>query len=94
MTEIDHTDFDKDNRAKIYKFLQQAETHGDDLSGSVIATMTQFIMNLRLTISRKGHDRGWVTPCEIIEAQVEELRRCIIDLEAYKERLTKGVTAQ
>ncbi len=94
MTKIDHTDFDKDNRARIYKFLADAETHGDDLSGSVIATITQFIMNLRLTISRKGHDRGWVTPYEIIDSQVEELRRCIVDLEAYKERLTKGVKAQ
>jgi len=51
-------------------------------------------MNLRLNISRKGQSRGWLTPEEIIESQVEELRRCIVDLEAYKDRLTKGVKIQ
>lgn len=87
-------DFDKDNRERILKFIKEAEEHQDDLSGSVIATMTQFIMNMRINLSRKGKDRGWVTPFEIIDSQVEELRRCIIDLEAYKDRLTKGVIKQ
>lgn len=94
MKDMSHKEFDEQNRATIAKFLYQAQEHGDDVSGSVIATMTQFIMNMKLNISRKGHARGWVTSTEIIDSQVEELRRCIIDLEAYKGRLTKGVTAQ
>jgi len=94
MTHKSQMDFDQDNRAKIIEFIKDAEKHQDDLSGSVIATMTQFVMNLRLNISRKGQSRGWLSPEEIIESQVEELRRCIVDLEAYKDRLTKGVKIQ
>lgn len=94
MTEVPQKDFDRENRQVIAKFIAEAEFHQDDVSGSAIATITQFIMNLRLNISRKGHDRGWLTPEEIIESQVEELRRCVVDLEAYKIRLTKGATHQ
>lgn len=94
MTDHSHKDFDKDNRDIIINFIQSAEKHQDDLSGSVVATITQFIMNLRLHISRKGKDRGWVTPDEIIDSQIDVLRKCIIDLVAYKERLTKGVLTQ
>lgn len=94
MNVIEHRDFDKHNRDTLFKFIKDAENNQDDLSGIVLATMTKFIMNLRLTISKIGQGRDWVTPIEIIESQVKELRRCVIDLEAYKERLTKGVTHQ
>lgn len=94
MTESTQKDFDAQNRETISKFINQAANHQDDVSGSVLATIAQFIMNTRLNISRKGHTRGWLTPWEIIDSQVEELRRCIIDLEAYKERLTKGEQRQ
>lgn len=89
-----YKDFDNINRETILKFIAQSEQHDDDISGSVLATIAQFIMNTRLNIGRKGSERQWLTPVEIIESQVEELRRCIIDLEAYKNRLTKGVTKQ
>jgi hypothetical protein len=89
-----HKDFDRYNRETLSKFIKEAENHQDDISGSVMATMTQFIMNLRITISEIGKGRDWLTPIEIIESQVKELRRCVIDLETYKERLTKGVTQQ
>ena len=93
----DHAEFDKENRRIIREFISDAEKHMDDLSGSVIATMTQFIMNLRITIRKKAHQEGqgaWVTPIEILDAQIEEMRRCIVDLQNYKERLIKGVTKQ
>lgn len=92
MREVEHKDLDKRNREILSKFIQEAENNQDDLSGLVIATMTQFIMRLRVTFSKIGQGRDWLTPVEIIESQVKELRRCVIDLEAYKERLTKGVT--
>ncbi len=94
MNLIEYNDFDKYNREILSKFIKDAEKHQDDLSGSVMATMTQFIMNLRLTIIQIGKGRDWITPIEIIDSQVKELRHCIIDLEAYKERLTKGVIHQ
>lgn len=88
----DQTDFDRQNREILRQFITDAEKNHDDLSGSVLATITQFLINLRITIQKPNRD--WVTPEEIIEAQVQELRRCIIDLEAYKQRLLQGVTHQ
>ena len=94
MRHSNHDDIDQNNREILCKFIADAAKHQDDLSGSVIATMTQFIMNMRLSISKKGHSRGWVSPEEIIDSQIDTLRHCIIDLNAYKERLTKGVIKQ
>lgn len=94
MDVVEHRDFDRQNREILSQFIYEAEKNQDDLSGSVVATMTQFIMNLRLTISKISKGRDWLTPIEIIESQVKELRRCVIDLEAYKERLNQGVTHQ
>lgn len=91
---IDHTEFDTQNRNILLGFIKDAEKHKDDLSGSVLATMAQIIVNLRIAITKVGKSRGWVTPEEIIDSQIEVLRNCIIDLSAYKERLTKGVTPQ
>lgn len=90
----DYTEFDLKNRQIIHDFLLHCDKCRDDISGSVQATLAQFLSNLRIEISRRAGDKNWVTPLDIIESQVVELRRCIIDLEAYKERLTKGVTTQ
>ena len=89
---LDNTALDAQNRETLRRFISDAEKNRDDLSGSVIATMTQFLMNLRLAIQKPN--RTWVTPEELINAQVQELRSCIIDLEAYKQRLLQGVTHQ
>jgi hypothetical protein len=94
MTIESHADFDKNNRDFISNFIKDAEIHKDEISGSVLATMSQFIGNVCLTITKESKGRGWVTPIEIIDSQVKELRRCVLDLEAYKERLTTGVTHQ
>lgn len=94
MRSAEYNDFDTVNRETILKFINQSVEHNDDISGSALATIAQFIMNLRLNIGKKGHARGWVTPDEIIDSQIEELRRCIVDLQAYKERLIEGVTKQ
>lgn len=94
MAVVEHRDFDRKNREILSKFIKDAEKNHDDLSGSIMATMTQFLMNLRITISQIGKGRDWITPIEIIDSQVKELRRCVIDLEAYKERLINGVTQQ
>ena len=94
MTKPDNKDFNEQNRKILSDFIKDAEKNDDDLSGSVIATITQFLINLRISIRNKAREDNWVTPCEIIQSQIDELRRCVIDLEAYKERLTKGVTHQ
>ena len=86
--------FDAENRGLILKFLRDAQEHEDDIGGSALATVAQFLANLRINICKKANGRDWVTPIEIIEAQVEELRRCIVDLEEYRIRLTEGVKTQ
>jgi hypothetical protein len=90
----DFKDYDDKNRAIIAQLIKDSMKNNDDISGSVLATMAQFIMNLKLNFVAKGKGRDWLSPEEIIESQVEELRRCIIDLEAYKLRLEKGATVQ
>jgi len=89
---LDNTALDAQNRETLRRFIADAEKNRDDLSGSVIATMTQFLMNLRLAIQKPN--RTWVTPEELINAQVQELRNCVVDLEAYKNRILEGVTHQ
>lgn len=91
MSEL-NVDFDKKNIAILKKFLADAEKNQDDLSGSVIATMTQFLRRTRLQIIKHGRD--WVSAEEIINAQVQELRICIIDLESCKLRLQEGYKNQ
>ena len=85
-------DFDLHNREILREFLRNEEKTNDFMSGNVLATIAQFIVNLRITIEKTSCD--WVTFEELIDAQVQELRRCIIDLEAYKQRLLQGVTHQ
>lgn len=93
---MDYKEFDLKNHQCIEEFLEQSKGKDCDISGSVKATIAQFLMNFRLEINLRAKrlDQNWLKPSEIIDAQVCELRRCIIDLEGYKERLTKGVTHQ
>lgn len=90
----DHRKVDAQNREVITDFLNQSAQWGDDVSGSAIATITQFLMQLRSLIGKRYGHRGWLYSDEIINAQIEVLRQCIIDLEAYKQRLIKGETKQ
>lgn len=94
MEVIEYKAFDRENREILSEFIKGAENDPDELSGSVIATMTHFILNLRETINEIREVRNWLTSIEIIDSQVQELRRCVIDLEAYKGRLIKGETKQ
>lgn len=80
----------------IAEFLERTADPEDEISGSLKATITQFIMNFRMQIKRKAKQRneGWLSPEDIIDSQIDELRRCVIDLCTYKERLIKGVSEQ
>jgi hypothetical protein len=93
---MDYKEFDLKNHECIAEFLENTQRSECDISGSVKATIAQFLMNFRIEINRRASALGqnWLSPIDIIDSQVNELRRCVIDLEAYKERLNKGVTAQ
>ncbi|KTD29697.1 hypothetical protein [Legionella maceachernii] len=93
---MDYKDFDLKNHECIAEFLRTTQNSTCDISGSIKATIAQFLMNFRIEINKRASALGqnWISPIDIIDSQVCELRRCVIDLEAYKERLKKGVIAQ
>jgi hypothetical protein len=93
---MNYKEFDLKNHECIAEFLENTEHSECDISGSVKATIAQFLMNFCIEINRRASALGqnWLSPIDIIDSQVNELRRCVIDLEAYKERLHKGVIAQ
>lgn len=91
-------EIDLHNHAYILNFLNSTPVATQcDISGSVKATVCQFLMNFKLEINRiaKTYEKEiTVDPFDIIQAQITILRDCIVDLESYKDRLTKGVTKQ
>ena len=88
------------NHSYILDFLNSTPVAQQcDISGSVKATVCQFLMNFKIEINRlaKPSQEGLykqVSPIEIMDAQIKELRQCVVDLEQYKDRLTKGVIHQ
>lgn len=67
------------------KFLAETADNTDDITASVKCTMVQFIMNTRRALNIVSKiNGGYVTPADIIEAQIQELRRCIVDLSQHE----------
>ena len=93
---MDHRDVDLQNHQCIAEFLESTENSECDISCSVKATIAQFLLNFRLGINKRAKSLGqdWLYPSDVIDIQIRELRRCIIDLEAFKDRLKQGVTIQ
>lgn len=93
---MEQTQINDYNHQYIAEFLERTADPEDEISGSLKATITQFIMNFRLQMKRRAKQRneGWISPEDIIDSQIDELRRCVIDLCEYKERLIKGVSKQ
>lgn len=71
------------NHKYLADFVKDTEVDHGDMTGIVKATIVQFLMNLKrnfnLTASKS---QGYLTREELIECQIEELRRCIIDLQS------------
>lgn len=74
-------EYRRQNHDYIANFIGQTEHEEDDISGSVKATICQFLMNLKILLRTIGEDIGHVTTAELINAQIAELRRCIVDLQ-------------
>ncbi|MGE4118965.1 MAG: hypothetical protein AB7F29_13915 [Candidatus Nitrosocosmicus sp.] len=70
-----HDEIDAHNHKYIADFLANTADQKDDISGSVKATITQFLMNFRLQINHRAKRRGqnWLSPEDIIDSQIEEL---------------------
>jgi hypothetical protein len=82
------------NHEIIQGFMKECAKRDDDISGSVQATIAQFLLNVRHELHIRAKGQTWVSNLDIVEAQIQELRRCIVDLEQCKETITKGVRIQ
>lgn len=91
---MNEKEFRKKNHEIIMEFMKECSKKDDDISGSVQATIAQFLLNLRIELHELSGGKGWVTAEQIVTAQITEMRRCIVDLQECKERLTNGVVLQ
>ena len=73
----------KENHDFIMDFLNQTEENQEDLTKSIKATICQFLQNTRygLYLCAKQNGGEWVTRKQVIDVQIEQLRRCIVDLQ-------------
>lgn len=84
----------KRNHDIIKGFMKECAKRDDEVSGSVQATIAQFLLNVRHELQIRASGTSMVSNLDIVEAQIQELRRCILDLEQCKEFITKGVRVQ
>ncbi len=79
------------NHKYLADFIKDTEGEQGDMTGSVKATIVQFLMNLKrnFNITASQND-GYLSRDELINCQIEELRRCVIDLQGLL--TTKEVT--
>lgn len=82
-TAIAHDDWIKENHEFLMHFLNETSANEEDVTASVKATIVQFLANTRHGLSRCAKNNGgtWVNREQIIEVQIEQLRRCIVDLQ-------------
>ena len=91
---------DKEQHEFILNFLQSTPVNEQcDISRSIKATISQFINNFGVELMRfaKIKDGSADLSCsnvEILQAQINVLRECIIDLEEVKNVLVNGITKQ
>ncbi len=81
----------KENHQYLENFVKGTEHDHGDMTGCVKVTLVQFLKNLKrnFNITASEHD-GYLTREQLIQCQIEELRRCIVDLQGLLN--TKEVT--
>jgi hypothetical protein len=73
----------KANHDYLQKFLTNTAGDDSDITGSVKATMAQFLQSVKrqFNLIAIAND-GVLTTEELIQSQIDQLRVCIIDLQA------------
>ena len=73
----------KANHKYLQNFLTNTAGDDSDISGSVIATIAQFLVNVKRQFNLIAIEQDNVlTRDDIIQSQIDQLRVCIIDLQA------------
>lgn len=77
------SEWHKENHDFIMDFLNQTEENREDLTLSIKETICQFLQNTRygLYLCSKKNGGEWVSRKQVIEVQIEQLKRCIVDLQ-------------
>lgn len=95
MTDSVQKELDKNFRVIVREFINTGENDPEDtVLSSLLAIITQFILNFRKSFHNICENAEYVLPEQIIELEIQELRRCIVDLERCKSGLIDGVTKQ
>jgi len=77
--------FIKDCANEIISFLQQCSQNLDSMPDrAIISTLAQFLDLTRQGLHARTNKHSCVSPMDIIEAQTEALRSCLLDLEKVK----------
>lgn len=72
----------KRNHDYLADYVKHTKDEQGDMTGSVTATIVQFLMNVKRNFNLKAaKNEGMLSRDEIILAQIEELKGCIIDLQ-------------
>lgn len=88
-------EFDRQNHSFLADFLRGTEGECSQISGSIKATLAQFLMNMKRGLNIVAEVTGGIIPTEaLIALQIQELRRCIVDLGKCVDKLKEGVTIQ
>jgi hypothetical protein len=78
-------EFKKETHKILSDFITETENDLGDITASIKCTMVQFIMNTRRALNIVSKiNGGYVTPADIIECQIQELRRCVTDLSQHE----------
>ena len=91
---MNQKEFKQSNHDDLAEFIEQTTPNDDELSDSIKCIIAQFLMNVRISVRNASKSKGWISSAELVDIQQKELRRCVIDLEAQKDFITKGVTKQ
>lgn len=77
-------EFDKQTHNFISEFLELSKDPRNEIASHIKATIAQFLSNTRLVLREKFEIKKQITPLDLIDVQIQELRRCVVDLEKCK----------
>jgi hypothetical protein len=76
-------EWQKANHDYIQKFLTETADDKSDITGTVKATIAQFLVNIKRQFNLLADaNNGVLTKQDLIQSQIDQLRVCVIDLQA------------
>ncbi len=77
-------EFNQQNHEFLADFVKNTKDDYGNISTGVIATIVQFLMNLRVEFNIIADENdGTISKRDLINIQIKELRQCIVDLQQH-----------